>query len=503
MTQTWKCDVCGYVHTGPQPPDTCPICGVEKEMFAPFEAVVEQSRDTSKITRWRCTVCDYIHEGESPPDICPVCGAKASLFEPVQEQVGVSFSADVETIVIVGAGIAGLTAAEKARQTASTVKIKLINKEPASPYYRLNLTRYLAAEVDEKSLTLHDRNWFEKNRIQLLQGEVTQIQRQEKRVTLRDGSEISYDRLILANGAHPFIPPFPGASREGVFVLRTVDDAQQIAQRARSSSRCVCIGGGLLGLETAGALSRNGVQTTVLEGARSLLPRQLPERAGKMLAQYVINYGIDVRCDVKVSEIVGDEAARAVRLESGDEIGCDMVVLSTGVRPNSYLARLCQLDVNRGVIVDDELFTSDRSILAAGDLTEHRGVVYGIWPASYSQGAVAGINAVGGEARFPGIPPSNRLKVMDVDLFSIGQIEATDGSYSTYEHETETTYVRILCQDSTLKGAALYGDTTSALVIKEAIEQQTQLSDLNQLGDNFPGWKGFLSRCGCFSQGKE
>ena len=503
MTQTWKCDVCGYVHTGPQPPDTCPICGVEKEMFAPFEAAVEQSRHTSKTTRWRCTVCDYIHEGESPPEICPVCGAKASLFEPVHEQAGVSFSPDVETVVIIGAGIAGVIAAEKARHTAFKVKIIVINKEPAPPYYRLNLTRFLAKEVDENSLPLHDRDWFKKNRIQLLQGEVTQIQRQDKCVKLRDGSEISYDRLILANGAHPFIPPLPGASREGVYVLRTVEDAKEIAQRAQTSSRCVCIGGGLLGLETAGALVRNGVKTTVLESFKSLLPRQLPERAGKMLEQHVSKNGIDVRCDVKVSEIIGDEAARAVRLGSGEEIGCDLVVLSTGVRPNSYLARQCQLDVSRGVIVDDELFTSDRSILAAGDLTEHRGVVYGIWPASYSQGTVAGINAVGGRARFPGIPPSNRLKVMDVDLFSIGQIEATDGSYSTYEHETETTYVRILCQDSTLKGAALYGDTTSALAIKEAIENQTQLGDLDQLGDNVPGWMDFLSRCGCNSQGKE
>ncbi|MFC1849959.1 FAD-dependent oxidoreductase [candidate division CSSED10-310 bacterium] len=492
--KTWKCEVCGYIHQGEEPPETCPICGVDREMFSLMEAVsVTAAPEGSSV--WRCTICDYVHQGEKPPAKCPICGAEASLFEPKKvKSVEETDSMAGKQIVILGAGIAGLTAAENARFTSPDADITLVSKESGLPYYRLNLTRYLASEVPEEGLIMQPESWFSEKKIVLLENEAKKIDRQQKRLIMLDKQELSYDRLILANGSHPFVPPIPGITRDGVAVLRTVNNARKILQLARSGASCICIGGGLLGLETSGALSRQGVEVTVLEGFKWLLPRQLTEPAGLLLQDHVEKLGLTVRCGVQVKEIVGDEGVSGVRLTDGTEIQADFVILAAGVRPNSYLARQCQLKVKNGVLVDDLMSTSDPNIFAAGDVAEHRGLLYGIWPASYSQGMVAGINAAGGYAEFQGIPPSNRLKVLDVDVFSIGQIQANDASIQFYEEKTAETYQCLLCRDGRLIGANLYGDTSLAGPIKEAIENSIQIPELSEILEKFPSLADMYKR---------
>ncbi len=492
MTQVtaWKCDVCGYIHHGSEPPETCPICGVGREMFSPLQVVAHPSPPPA-VSAWRCTICDYIHQGDSPPEICPVCGAKKDLFEPVVDKAApTAGGSGVERLVIVGAGIAGMTAAEQARGVSSEVKITLISKEAERPYYRLNLSRYLAGEVTEEKLWLQSETWFEQQKIELLQGEVVSIDRGAHQIKLHDGMIIPFDRLVLANGSHPFVPPIMGATREGVWSFRTLRDARALIEQASPGSRCFCVGGGLLGLETAGALLRRGAQVTILEGFDYLLPRQLSETAGVMLRQHLEALGMIVHCNVKVKSIVGDERVKGVVFtdKAGEEheVAGDLVVLATGVRANSYLARQSELRVKNGVIVDDQMRSSDPDIFAAGDVAEHRGVVYGIWPASYAQGMVAGINAAGGQAEFPGLPPSNQLKVLDVDLFSVGKITPADASDQLLEDQQEGVYRRLVCRDGKLVGAILYGDTSLAAPIKEAIEAQTYLQELPEILKSLP-----------------
>jgi nitrite reductase (NADH) large subunit len=484
MTKIWKCDVCGYIHRGDAPPDSCPVCGAATDLFSLFKAAAPASAVRPR--RWRCTVCDHVHIGDSAPDVCPVCAAERSLFEPLLDTPQVAVEADVGRILIVGAGIAGLTAAEQARVVSPDVAITIIGKEPGLPYYRLNLTRYLAGEISEESLIVQPAAWFAEHRIELLDGEITAIDRVRQEVRLRGGSVMPYDRLVLANGAHPFVPPIPGVTRQGVLPLRTRGDALAIVEHAAAGTRCVCLGGGLLGLETAGALRRRGVRAVVLEGFGWLLPRQLAEPAGARLQRHVEGLGIEVRCNARVEEILGDERVNGVRLAGGEVIAAELVVLATGVRPNSYLARQSDLEVKAGVVVDDRLFTSDAAILAAGDVAEHRGVLYGIWPASYAQGIVAGANAVGGALEFRGLAPSNRLKVLDVDLYSIGQFQPSDGSFQVIEEQTERTYLRLVCRDGKLIGANLYGDTQLAGLLKDAIEHGTQLAQSAEFLTRFP-----------------
>jgi nitrite reductase (NADH) large subunit len=297
----------------------------------------------------------------------------------------------------------------------------------------------------------------------------------------RSGTMVGFDKLVLANGSHPFVPPLMGAARGGVLSLRTKAHAEQILERARPGTHCVVLGGGLLGLETAGALARRGADVTVLEGFAWLLPRQLAQPGGVLLRERIEALGVEVRCNARAAEIVGDEDARALRLADESELAADLVVLATGVRPNSHLARQCGLAVKGGVVVDDQMRTSDEDIFAAGDVSEHRGIVYGLWPAALLQGRVAGTNAAGGESNFAGIPPATQLKVLDIPVFSIGQFMPTDGGYQVLERQAGGTYQRVVCRDGTLVGANLVGDTALAGPIREAVQSGLQVAEAAQL----------------------
>lgn len=480
----WTCDVCGYIHKGQQPPSVCPICGVTSERF--FESGVELFQPKPAQGKWKCNVCGYIHEGSEAPQLCPVCSVPPEHFTALElPQSGAGVDSQAQKLVIIGAGVAGTTAAETASSFTNAQTV-LISKETLLPYFRLNLTRYLAGEVDADSLVMKTEQWFSQNNVSLVYGDVVSINREKRELILRDGSNHSYDKLLITAGAHCFVPPFPGANREGVFTLRTKQDADKIISAAKTTKNCVVIGGGLLGLEAAGALQQRGCHVTVLEGYGWLLPRQLPQKGGEMLIDVLKAKNIDVVSNASTKELLGDETVRGVLLEDGTTIEADMVVISTGVRANSYLARQCGLTVGNGILVDDSLCTNDSNIYAAGDVCEHRGVLYGIWPAAYIQGATAAANALGENQSFLGIARSNRLKVLDVDLFSIGLVNPEDASAKVFEYLDKHNYRRLVVRDGILKGAVLIGDTTMAGQIQEAIDAKTQLSNWPKIQEKFP-----------------
>ena len=475
----WRCKVCGYIHRGPEPPEECPVCGSPKTAFEPYVEKAPTTRD-SGANRYRCMVCGYFHRGSAPPDECPVCGAKRDRFEPAQEQTAVSRDAAQKgRTIIVGAGVAGLSAAEALREASTSAEILLISKEPHLPYYRLNLTRYLDGEVTEGDLPIHPQEWYDGNDIKVMTGvEVSSIDAAGKTVELSRGGMERYDKLILANGSHPFVPPMSGCQREGITTFRTVEDASRMLGVARGGGRCLCIGGGILGLETAGALARQGAEVTVIEGSSWLMPRQLNEEGGRLLQKHVEGMGIRLCMGVRVSEILGDHKVRGVALDNEIVLDADLVIVTAGIRPNSYLARPAGLEVRRGVVVNDYLETSHPDILAAGDVTEHRGVIYGIWPASQYQGSIAGMNAAGKEVEFAGIPRSNSLKVLDISLMSVGTVEPEDASFREVAEQHEGTYLRYLFHDSFLVGAIAIGDDSISSAAREAIESHVDFSDI-------------------------
>jgi nitrite reductase (NADH) large subunit len=478
-SERWCCTVCGYLHLGEAAPDCCPVCGATPELFEACAVPPAPAPVKSAPSSWRCMNCDHIHQGAAPPDCCPVCGVGPDQFEPVAEQKpGVAGQALAGSIVIVGGGIAGLSAAEAARSAAPEASVTLICQEDELPYYRLNLTRYLAGEIAARDLPVHPSSWYAEQRIAVLSGvEVTALNPSAGSISLKRRPDLSYDRLVLAMGAHPSVPPLPGADRDNVVTLRTLRDAEAILEKSGPGTSCVIIGGGVLGLEAAAALARRGVKVTLMEGFDWLLPRQLSRAAGERLAAEVVALGIGLVCGAKVKELLGDRQVRSVLLETGEELPAGLVIIATGVRSNSYLARLAGLEVDSGVVVDQHLCTSAPGIYAAGDLAEHLGMVYGTWAPAQFQGTIAGMNAAGGSAVFAGIPRSNSIKVLGVDLFSIGLVHPDDASYQVYE-EDKGHYQQYVFRDSHLVGAVLVGDTALAPALKKLIETGTSCAAL-------------------------
>lgn len=430
------------------------------------------------VPAWICSLCGYIHYGAEPPEECPVCGAEKELFEPYAEAQPAPAAQAVRQparrVVIIGAGIAGVSAAEAARKANPEAEITLLGREPGLPYYRMNLTRYLAGEIGPDSLDLHPAAWYTDQRIDLHQGaEIASLDMQAQQVILAGGSRLPYDRLVLATGANPFVPPFPGVNLQNVTTQRTRTDADFILETARRGGECVCIGGGLLGLETAAALARQGMQVTVLEDQGWLLPRQLNARAGSLLAAAVERMGITLRTRARVQAIEGGTAVRSVLLADGAELKADLVVVSTGVRASKDLALAAGLQVKNGVLVDDAMRTSNPAVYAAGDTAEHQGTLYGIWAPAQAQGAVAGSNAAldaEPPQRFAAIPRSSVLKVLGVDVFSAGKVTPESPADLLVEGGADGQYACFLLQAGRLAGAILLGDASLAAKVKKAVE---------------------------------
>jgi nitrite reductase (NADH) large subunit len=471
--------VCGYVHQGTELPGCCPICGATPDLFE-RQAVAPAPLERGAVDRWACLNCDYIHHGPTPPVTCPVCGLPAEQFEPARAAYAVTAPDHQEiSIVIVGAGIAGISAAESIRRDAPAARIILLSKETDLPYYRLNLTRYLAGEITAADLLIHPEEWYRENAIDLRLGsELRDLDPDKRQLTLTTHEILRYDRLILAMGSHPFVPPIPGVNRENVTVLRTLRDADRILDQCRPGVPCAIIGGGVLGLETAGALARRGVSVTLLEGFGWLMPQQLNQAAGELLGQCASDLGITIRTNVRIAQIDGDDRVRSIILENGEIIPAELVIVAAGVRSNTYLLRRAALEVNQGVVVNDLLQTSREEILAVGDISEHRGVSYGAWAPAQYQGVIAGLNALGSTTEYAGIPRSNTLKILDGELFSVGQVHPADGSFQVFESKENLQYHYFVFRDGRLVGAILLGDMQLAAAIKKLIEKKVSCTDL-------------------------
>ena len=432
------------------------------------------------VTAWICPICGYIHYGAEPPDECPVCGAEKELFEPYEEpEKSMATTTIKEKVIIVGAGIAGVSTAETLRKTDPAAEIVLLSADSILPYYRINLTRYLAGDVKEADLTLHPQEWYTENDIDLrLKQELKSIDPENKQITLTDDKSLYYDKLVLTTGAQPFVPPFSGVDKKNVLTLRTKQDADLILNLCQPGKKVICIGGGILGLENAGALARRGVDVTVLEDQPWLLSRQLNQNAAAVLEKFIRGLGIAARTAVKTKELSGDEAVQAVLLDSDEYLDADVVVISTGVRSNVSIAKDAGLEVSHGIVVNDAMQTSDPNIYAAGDAAEHKGVVYGTWSPAQAEGMTAGSNTGGGEVVFSGLPRSNKLKVLGIDLFSIGVTAPVEADDLLVEEQTEDKYTCYILRGNVLIGAILLGDAGLSGKVLKAIEEKVKLSSL-------------------------
>ena len=384
------------------------------------------------------------------------------------------------TYLIVGNGVAGNSAAENIRKVDAEGNIFIFSKERYFFYYTPALPEYLAGEKEIKNFTLHGEDWYANNRIELhRETEITSIDPAKNIARNSRGETVGYDWLLLACGGKSFVPPIPGSASEGVYTLRTIDDADTIRNRAKGARKAVLIGGGLLGLEAGNGLRKLGLEVSVIEVFPRLLPRQMDIPGAAILQRQMEEMGFRFYLGKKTRGIVPGKDRLEVTLESSEKCEADLVLVSAGVRPELTLAKALGLEIDKGVKVDNTMKTSRDKIFAAGDLIEHQGRFYGIWAASQEQGRIAGMNMAGQKAEYQGTVPSNALKVVGIDLVATGEIDG-EGRKESITRQSGKTYQKLVVEDNRIIGAILLGDTKGSEEIQRAIRTGKNISSLKK-----------------------
>ncbi|RJR40690.1 MAG: NAD(P)/FAD-dependent oxidoreductase [Desulfobacteraceae bacterium] len=361
--------------------------------------------------------------------------------------------------LIIGNGVAGTTAAEQIRKLDKEGVITILTEEDLPFYYRIRLPELIAGELQEEKLVARKETWYSEQGIELrLKTRITGADLGKKTVFSDKGESFAFDLLLIATGSSSFVPPMKGAEKKGVFTLRSIQDARDIAGWARKIQNVVLIGGGLLGLEVGNGLRKLGKKVSVVEFFPRLLPRQLDVDGAARLQGIMEKMGFSFRLGARTREITGEDRVSGVSLEGGETLPCEMVVISAGVRPNLSLAKEINLDHDKGIKVDERLLTSSAGIYAAGDVAEFRGIPYGIWPAAMEQGKVAGINMAGGDAVYGGTTPANTLKVVGIDVASAGEIDA-EGKFQSKIVSNGNLYKKAVLDQNRIIGCIMLGET--------------------------------------------
>ncbi len=440
---------------------------------------------------WRCSACGYQHVAADPPVYCPVCSAIRVKFEPVAEEAAAEAltsplpvsavpgdpppsaapSPAGKRIVIVGGSIAGHTAAQTVRSLDPHASITLLTDEAVGFYNRLNLTRYLAGEVQREQLFDYGADWYAAQRVEARTAtRAIGIDALHKTVLTQEGREIPFDACILAHGSTPVVPAGIRADLQGVHVLRTLADADAILAAARPGTRAVVVGGGVLALEAAHGLTARGAAVHVLEFLPRLMPRQLDAAAAAWLSGQMAAKGVTASAGVTVTELRGARHVEGLALADGRAIPADLVVVSTGIAPNMDWVKRSGIHCGRGVLVDDRMQTSAPGVFAAGDVVEWRGMVTGLWNPAIDQARVAAASALGMAARYAAAPPVTILKCPGVSVVSIGEI-AEDGGAITSEIEfTSGAYRRLIFRQGVPVGAILFGTLSGLGELRKRVE---------------------------------
>jgi nitrite reductase (NADH) large subunit len=386
--------------------------------------------------------------------------------------------------LIIGNGVAGARAAVKIREADPEGEIHIFTEEAYPFYYRVRFPEFVAGEVTIQNLTIHTREWYQSKEIAIhLEEGITEVNTQKKEVTSQKGKNYTYDLLLMATGGHAFVPPIKGTEKKGVFTLRTMKDAISMKEFSGGVRQAILIGGGLVGLETGGALLRRGIKVAVIEYNPRILPRQMDPEGAKILQEKLESMGFSFFLNGQSEEILGKETVEGLRLKDGRTAEGQMVIISAGVRPNIKLAQAIGLETKNGILVNDRLETKTEGLFAAGDVAEHRGRVYGIWPAAQRQGEIAGVNMSGGSALYEGTVVSNTLKVVGIELTSAGDIDAEGKLECVVKSDMEKCiYCKVAFKENKVVGCILLGEVKAKSEILNAVEGNI---DIKQIKDTF------------------
>lgn len=381
---------------------------------------------------------------------------------------------------IIGNGTAGIDAALAIRQKNNESEITVLSSSKYPYYFRPKLIDYIKEDMLPEKLFIYKDEFYESKKISIsLDTRIRSID--PVRCSIQDdkGKESGYDRLLLAMGASPFIPPVVDCSLKGVFSLRGIQDAERIKYYCRGKKNIVLSGGGLLGLETAYALKGYCDMITVVDMNACLLNRQLDSGGAALLRKSLESRGLSFALDDCVDKVNGKDAIESIILKSGREVKADALIISAGVRPNVSLAAEAGISVNRGIVINDHMETSAAGIYAAGDCAEHKGIIYGLWTVAKEQGRIAGLNMAGDNAIYGGTVPSTMLKVSGIDLYSAGTYDDTAGE--SLVSSIPDKYLKIVYSGETPLGIIVIGDPEAIRIAQKVMAKRAPIDDFKKM----------------------
>ncbi len=398
----------------------------------------------------------------------------------------------MKELIVVGNGMAPGRTLEKLNELdPDAYNVTIFNAEPRVSYNRVMLSPVLSGEEDFEKTIIHGDDWYFKHNFILYRGcPVTDIDREARMVKAANGIAEPYDKLLIATGSSPIKLSVPGIDKKGVLSYRDLDDVKAMLSAAETRRQAVVIGGGLLGLEAAAGLRNRGMKVTVVHRNPTLMDRQLDETAGHLLQRAIESLGIRVLTGRHTKAITGDEHVKGVLFKDGSSIQADIVVMAVGIRPNVWLAENAGLHINRGIVVDKHMRTSDPDILAIGECAEFEGATYGLLAPLYEMANVAATTLLGGEEQqFENRVTAAQLKVTGIDLYSAGDF--TDGDNCeeiVLRDPNQGVYRRLVIEDNRLVGTVLYGDTSSMGWYFQMIKDKTDISGIRDYMIFGPGY---------------
>ncbi len=399
---------------------------------------------------------------------------------------------DVTKYVIIGGGVAGLGAIEGISEIDVDGKITLITRESFPPYSRPGISYWLSGKLTDETMPLRDDSFYKNLKVNVMtDSEVVSINHKEKSIAIRDKGDIKFDRLLIATGGSPILPPLTGADKaELVFSFTTYQDAIEINKNKDKIKKAVVVGGGLIGLKAAEALNNIGIKVTVLELMDRILSLAFDRTAGNIVSERLNDAGINIITGDTAERVVTDDGKiTEIILKSGKSIEADALIFAIGVRPDVGLAKSAGVEVGRGILVDDKLMTNLYNIYAAGDVSETYDIIHKerrvtpILPNAYHQGKQGGRNMAGANETYEGGLSMNAIGFYGLDTISIGLVDPPeDAEYEVLFHLDEKSgdYRKLIIKDNKLFGVVLVGEVDRAGIFAGLIRDGTNIAGLEE-----------------------
>lgn len=388
--------------------------------------------------------------------------------------------------VIIGNSYAGIAAIEAIREVDKESKITLISDEEHHTYSRPLISYYLSGKVTPEKMFYRPKDFYEKFKVETLFNKtVARVYPEEKVVELDDQSKIIFDKLLISTGGKPFIPPIKGLPAKNIFTFTTYNDAISLKKIVKAGTKVVVIGGGLIGLKAAEGLTALKADVTIVELGPRVLALALDKPSGEMLSSRLIGKGIKIITHHTVNEILSNEqgSVKGVILDDQRELACEILVVAIGVRPNISLVKDTSVNVNRGILVNEYMQTSNSDIFAAGDVVEtydlinKKNNVIAIVPLAFDQGRVAGFNMAAGLSRkYSGGLSMNSVEVYGLPIMTMGLTNPIDEKQEVLVYNKEEVYRKFVFSGDNLVGSILVGDVSAGGILTHIIKSKKNIT---------------------------